>query len=767
MCIRDSYKTVLLQFGLPEGSYPSLPALLARAQALPAAVENLLDPTHGDVGYRRLWEALKRCRTTSPRPTDLELVTTSPWIRPAAVDDLMAILRAAPPEAGAFVDESLPLETPYFDRDSLELVAVPRAFRPNAPLGGQTVVDLFVDGSRRRRYVVQKDKLEATTLDPIRLPCAPETRIELRFRDGTPAAPPWAMVLWDEDQPVVELATDDPRTTLLLVEGDIRPVVEPEAVSVQRFGDRWAILAQGPCTVRVEDEVVWRGGSAPSEAIDLRVSLLKPFEQNGEGELLVEVPAPWKLRKVSIERTPLACSALDTTESDFVAHGLVRDVPTGPNGIVRIVAEDASGTKTVSRRVPLLAGAWMRVAGTWERIPPNAPVDVAAIGGSRRLRFSVPGTGSSRTLLAGDWTLGRIGDGPAPLPRMPLAYGEPLVACFGNHGALPEDAARQSMCGSVVRRGIGTKLIERAGQWFLCLSEPWNIDPTRHRLVVWRVDGGVQSVPLDAVEGASELPLPGPVRAAALHVGGIRQAVAWTEDWSNGLVTEAIAHGALLVIRAFGLPLLAEPHRTLVSNVARAYPALTARTWLARDPLFGAPTDALTELLEDHDDGTEELWLGAIRQLLEPDWCTAYASKAMANRVLDELKRAALAEPQGDYKRAALRLFELGPRSTSGLYESVEQSTDAKRAALKRTIAEDLGLCSFRRRRGHPVGDSQLLDEARGALGATLSQFQSLLAKPPTDPAFRSAIHERAFRRVVLRALLLPSESPPAKPEPK
>ena len=214
-------------------------------------------------------------------------------------------------------------------------------------------------------------------------------------------------------------------------------------------------------------------------------------------------------------------------------------------------------------------------------------------------------------------------------------------------------------------------------------------------------------------------------------------------------------HAALLVVRAFALPFLAEPHRSRIRELVQRCPALTARAWLARDPMFGAPPDVLTSLggvFEETDDGSEETWLSAIRQLLEPDWNTAYADRTSANAVFDELRRAPAAELLGDYRRAARRLFQLGPRSTWGFCESVEQKTAYLRHGLREDVVRHL--CDERPKRGRAPAEDRLVSAAATALGVSGERVAAVLALDAHDLAYRSAIHKAPFRRLALRQLL-------------
>lgn len=771
---QEYYQTVLLQIGLPEGALPSLPSLLAGTRPLPDGVKALLDPDTGDFSFKQLWAALKRARAQDIAPaTTLEL-QSSPWLRPAAVARAVELLRAGPRAAAETVDDSAPLGAAYVAEGEVRLSAIPQSFRPDFRWSdGQGVVDLAVDGKKVCRYTLRDGSLHPTAREPIELPSEPSVALELRYRDGTVAAEPRLLVLWNEEAPVVELRTRERGVSVLLVESEVMPEVLPATARVERFGDRWAVRTEGECSIRVDGQVVWSDGERTAEEIDLRMSLLSPFDGEARGELLVDAPAPWRVTAVSVAGATLSLERLDVHGTSFTATAVIRDLPTAPTARARVVLSGPGGSRVVQRSVPLSVGAWMRITGTWQRIDSREEVELGVITNARRLRFSLPGrSGQSVSLLAGDLTLGPIIHGSAPLPETPLGYGEPLMACSGPHGASAESGTRHALCAAVVNRGRGARFETRDGALAFVLAEPLrHLDPNAHKLVVWLADGGVETVELapggTGDQTITELRIPPAARAAALCVRATRQAVAWSADWSNDIRTDAAtAHAALLVIRALGLPFLMEPHRSRIVELTERHPGLTARAWLARDPTYEAPTRALDGLLEQHDDKSEEIWLDAIRQLLEPHWHEAYAEEPRAREVFDELRRAQGKEMSGDYKRASRRLFALGPRSTAGLCASVWQKTDERRQALRESIAADLCEQSANPKRTGARRVDRLVTDAAVALGLSPARIDAVLALDANALPYRSAIHDETFRRLALRCLFAIASKPAALPAP-
>ncbi len=761
----EYYHTVLFQVGLPEGALSSLPALLAGTAPLPEVAASLLHPLHGDHAFVEFWGALKKCRGLAHAPaTALEKIRTSPWLRSSVCDDVLALLRSTPVGDASIADDTAPLGAVRFRRDSLQLVATPQAFRPTFGFQRESVLDLCINGKHACRYTLDGGEFRPNDDDPINLPAVPDVAVELRSRERTLVGEPRSFVSWDEAAALVQVPTDEPGRFVLLVESDEAPEVQPVNTIVQRFAERWAVHVHQECTVRVDGNVVWTGGRMREDEIDVSVSLLSPFNVEAAGEILVEAASPWRVTDVNVAGVRLSLSPLDVDRTSFIASGLIQDLPTEPNVRARIVLDGPRGVRVVYRRLPLAAGAWMHVAGIWERIEPSRVIEKELVTGARRMRFSLPGpVGTTRTLLAGDLSLGPVVNGKS-LARWPLGYGEPLTACAGTHGASAESETAHAICRAVVRRGIATEVATNGDAWTLILGEGWRLE-SLHRLVVWFADGKVGVVPLaNSEQPVTGISLPAATRAAALCVGSTCQGVGWTADWSVGVATnEATAYAALLAIRAFGLPFLMEPHREHVRTLATTYPALTARAWLARDPLFDAEktatgTSALAPLLEERDDGSEERWLSAVRQLLEPDWYLAYGSTKTANSVFDELRRAVTPEPKGDYRRAADRFFALGPQSTFGFCDSVEQPSNGHRESLRQSIANQF--CETRSVRGRPPKEDRLLVAAEASLGLPRVRVSALLSLGAAHPSYRSAIHDEPFRRLALRHLLTAAALP-------
>jgi hypothetical protein len=715
------------------------------------------DPTVGlgDAKFARMWAAFETVLRGGDTDTALAEATATGWVRPGVLRAWISQLKSAATRRTPGEETEGPFGVPFFSLSSgLRLVARPMAFRDETL---PDVVDVFVEERRRVRFIRREDGMLApASADPMELAPSSSTLFELRRRDDS-LVEAREITVWDEDAETTVISSDDARVRVVLVDAAEQPMVDPPDVPVARYSDRWAVLVRPPrCRISVGDETLWSSEGFSAPPVDLRVDLAAPFTSDAAGVLRLAAPSPFQVLSVNVDGVELA---LAERGGEYIATGRC---PThgNPTGRVKIRLRGPECERKLRRRVVLQAGAWVRDASSWQRIDPAGEVDVSKIT-SHGVRLGTPGfVCADRAVLAGHFRSGQLRHGFVPLPR-PLAYGEEMLAIDAFNGAQKDDAQRVRLCASVVERRLGTRIATGDGT-FLILARPVELDPAAHWLVMWHGGGTLERLPIGLQAGrVDRIAVRSDVVVAALCSGSSVQAVAWRDVWSEQLGDPDRAHRAFLAIRAFQLPFLAQPHRDLILAAACTFPHLAARCWLARDPKYQCPSDALSAL--ELDEG--ESWVRAVRELLEPAWTACLSDPRKAEAVFDELRRGRHAEDGSgaDYHFVVRRLQIVGSANTAALLRALRFPRDAgQRGRLHRRLVADAcnaadlisnaGKISMRRLRGLDLG---LAREACGALRVSEQRFKDLLLVPPATFASRSANHEPSFRRAALRNALL------------
>jgi hypothetical protein len=751
------YRTVLLQIGLTASAATRLPGWVANRTHAPAAVQTLLDPDPDsglyDNRFAKMWAAFHAVLKGGDRGRALVEALACRWMPNELLEQYLDQLCAAAGKHAADSDDvEGPIGTPYFEvSPRLRLLILPLAFRDES---APDVVDLFLEGRRRARFIRQSDgSLCPSSSDPIELVATGQTEIELRCRDGS-LLEARSVSAWNDDE-LVCVGTKDPSLRVVLLDDVARPEVQPPTVPVVRFGDRWAVVVTSTgCTIRVGGEAIWTDLRDERLPIEVGITLEAPFVAGSPGKLLVMAPPPLRIHAVRIEGCELILAPCD---GRWMATGVIDPAPLGPTARVQVVVDGPGGRRSLNRRIALEAGAWVHDGTDWRRIGMTAEIEVARIT-TRAVRLGLPGFASNDgAILAGHYKAGLAAGRPAPLPQ-PLGYGEALRAIDARHGAQRDECAQVQLCGAVVRRQLAAGFVSKDSTEYLELVREVEIDPSVHWLFVWHEGGSVERlVPYAQGDLVS---VPPRARAVALCSGTCTQAVAWREAWSAGLDDQSMVHTALLATRALRLPFLASPHRERMLTVASRHPSLVARTWLARDPLHESPSNVFTNLDLDE----TESWCAAVRELLEPAWTSALADRKFAEAIFDELRRARNTYDCGaDYHLAARLLRGLGGQSVVTLLNALPfPRNPEERNRLHRKLGAD---CIDDSRAVGPDGkvaigrarqaDRELTRELCLSLGVSMERLGAVLLQQATAPSFLCANHNEAFRRAMVRSVLL------------
>jgi hypothetical protein len=329
------YRTILLQIGLTAAAAVRLPVWVADRRRASTAVQALLDPDPNaglyDARFARMWAAFGALLNGGDRSQAVAEVAACGWVPSELIETYVDELkRAGAQRVARSGDVEGPVGTPYFELSpTLRLVVRPIAFRDERVPG---VVDLFLDGERRARFLRQRDG----------------SLVERR-----------SVNLWSDDDEVVCLDSNDPSRSVVLVDAFERPCVEPSGIPIARYADRWAVVAPSSgCTVRADGEIVWTERHEKPDAIDVQIALGAPFTASSPGTLIVSAATPLRIHAVRVEGHDL--SLAECGEQRWTATGVIDAHPLGPSARVHIVVDGPRGRRSARRRMPLLPGAWIR-----------------------------------------------------------------------------------------------------------------------------------------------------------------------------------------------------------------------------------------------------------------------------------------------------------------------------------------------------------------------------------------------------------------------
>ncbi|HKX30827.1 MAG TPA: hypothetical protein VJ302_24265 [Blastocatellia bacterium] len=238
-----------------------------------------------------------------------------------------------------------------------------------------------------------------------------------------------------------------------------------------------------------------------------------------------------------------------------------------------------------------------------------------------RFRIAPPRSWDYRERSAGEWALmegglwlKNLSVDPEPIGEV-AGLGAPLTLRLGPHHS---DGEAMTVAQAVIDRGVVDQPRLSDGALQLRLSRP--IAPgDRHYVVYWDVDGQLHYLPLRPQDETPhdlwqcELPAGTPDYVAVAPVfEGRRMGVWWRDDWylRLGRLSESDPHFTALLVRWFGLPLLAERPQARVREIAHRHAPEFLTAWLQEETAAPPPFN-LTALTEG--------WLAAVRAIFL-DW---------------------------------------------------------------------------------------------------------------------------------------------------